>query len=150
VSATGGLRAAPRAVIDTNVLLDIVVFDDPHTRPLRAAIDARALHCLRSAATDAEFAEVLARPRFALGAERRAAALAWWHASSTAVGRVFAAPWSCTDPLDQKFLDLAASAPAQLLVTKDKALLKLARRTRRDTLAIVLPQALPALLGTGA
>jgi predicted nucleic acid-binding protein len=35
----------------------------------------------------------------------------------------------CTDRDDQKFLELARDAEVQVLVTKDKALLKLARKT---------------------
>ncbi len=36
----------------------------------------------------------------------------------------------CKDPDDQKFLELAARSGADLLVSKDKALLKLRGRTR--------------------
>lgn len=132
-----------RIVVDTNVLLDILVFDDPRSRDLRAAIARRAVQCLRSRATDAELAEVLARPRFALDACTQRAHLDWWQRAAAPVARVFAAPWQCRDPLDQKFLDLAASARADALVTKDNALLALARRVRRGALAIVPPQALP-------
>lgn len=131
-----------RIVVDTNVLLDIMVFDDPRSRGLRTAIERRAVQCLRSRDTDAELAEVLARPRFALDAVMQRAHLDWWQQAAAPVERVFAAPWQCRDPLDQKFLDLAATARANALVTKDKALLALARRARRDTLAIVLPQGL--------
>jgi putative PIN family toxin of toxin-antitoxin system len=137
-----------RIVVDTNVLLDILVFDDPHTRDLRDAIERRALQCLRSRDTDDELAEVLARPRFALDAAMQRAHLAWWQRRALPIERVFAAPWQCRDPLDQKFLDLAASAPrAHALVTKDKALLALARRARREALAIVRPQGLAAIGG---
>ncbi|MGI4857360.1 MAG: PIN domain-containing protein, partial [Janthinobacterium lividum] len=38
----------------------------------------------------------------------------------------------CSDRDDQKFLELAARSGAHWLVTKDKALLKLARRFTRD------------------
>ena len=34
----------------------------------------------------------------------------------------------CSDPDDQKFLELAAATRAQILVSKDRALLKLRRR----------------------
>jgi predicted nucleic acid-binding protein len=48
----------------------------------------------------------------------------------------------CRDPDDQKFLELARDAAAQTLITKDKLLLKLARRTSRAGLfEIVTPQA---------
>jgi predicted nucleic acid-binding protein len=37
----------------------------------------------------------------------------------------------CKDPDDQKFLELAASAGAQLLISKDQAVLELAPRVTR-------------------
>ena len=37
---------------------------------------------------------------------------------------------ACRDPDDQKFLELALAARAQCLLTKDHALLELARRTK--------------------
>ena len=47
----------------------------------------------------------------------------------------------CADPDDQKFLQLALAARASWLLSKDKELLKLDRRTRRAGLfAILLPQ----------
>jgi predicted nucleic acid-binding protein len=47
----------------------------------------------------------------------------------------------CTDPDDQKFIDLAlAHAPCQLL-TRDRALLKLARRALPRQVQILQPQA---------
>jgi len=41
-------------VLDTNVLLDLWLFDEPSTRPLRAAIESGAVLALRSAECDAE------------------------------------------------------------------------------------------------
>jgi predicted nucleic acid-binding protein len=48
---------------------------------------------------------------------------------------------ACTDPDDQKFLDAAFSAAADLLLTRDKALLKLARRAEAAGLLIRRPAA---------
>jgi len=119
---------APRVVIDTNVLLDIWVFDDPSARPLRAGIEAGRVRALRSEQCDAEFAEVLARGQFGLDEAARAVLLERWAACSEPVAPPPAAPLSCADPDDQKFLDAAFAAGADLLVTRDKALLQLARR----------------------
>lgn len=48
----------------------------------------------------------------------------------------------CKDKDDQKFLEIARDAHVDVLITKDKALLKLARKTRRDGLfAIMTPEA---------
>jgi hypothetical protein len=47
----------------------------------------------------------------------------------------------CTDPDDQKFIDLAVAARAHTLVTRDKALLKLARKAlARHGVRVCLPQ----------
>jgi predicted nucleic acid-binding protein len=48
----------------------------------------------------------------------------------------------CTDRDDQKFLEIARDAGAAILISKDKALLKLARRTARENLfRIMAPEA---------
>jgi putative PIN family toxin of toxin-antitoxin system len=141
-----------RTVIDTNVLLDCFAFDDPRVQALWSAVEGGRLACIRSAQTDEELADVLRRPQFqALVAARAStvdAILQRWQAHADLVPRVFAAPWGCTDPHDQKFLDLAATARASLLITKDKALLKLARRARGSDLAIVRPEDALARLTT--
>jgi predicted nucleic acid-binding protein len=62
-----------------------------------------------------------------------------WRTLARPVQDLRAAPWSCRDTDDQKFLDLAFSAPAALLFTKDRALLDLARRARRQGLQILQP-----------
>lgn len=140
-------RPAPRVVIDTNVLLDFWVFDDAVARPLRAAFDDGRVVALRSDACDAELADVLARPRFALDAQRRATLLARWREKAEPIARVAAARFACSDPGDQKFVDLAVCARADALVSKDHALLALHRRAARTGLKIVSPQAAPAALG---
>lgn len=129
------------AVLDTNVLLALWLFRDPVVEPLRAALASGGLRAFRSAATDAEFAEVLGRPElFSVAPERQAALLATWQAASSLVETIEPAPWVCRDPLDQKFLDLAVSAGANWLITRDRDLLKLARKARRQGLVIVPPE----------
>lgn len=129
--------AAIAAVIDTNVLLDFWVFDDPRAAPLRAAVEDGRVRVLRSGAAVDEFSEVLSRPRFDLSNERRCSILRLWDRLAVPVPRVHAAPWHCTDPADQVFLDLAFSARADWLVTRDAALLRAGRRTRRDGLQVL-------------
>ena len=130
-----------KAVVDTNVLLALWLFRDPVVEPLHAAFAAGQLQPVRSAATDAEFAEVLARPGlFSVEPERQTRLLENWQATASRVEAIHAAPWVCRDPLDQKFLDLAFSTQAGWLITRDRDLLKLARKTRRQGLLIVSPE----------
>jgi len=135
VSADG----APRVVLDTNVLLDLWVFDDPSARPLRAALETGRVRALRSAACDAEFADVLARVQFGLDPATRARLLEGWSACSAEIAPAVPAPLACSDPDDQKFLDAAFAAGAELLITRDKALLQLARRAEAAGLRIRRP-----------
>ena len=127
----------PVAVIDTNVWLDLYMFHDADAQGLARDLAAGAVKAIRSAPTDAELRLVIERPAFAA---RRAALgpepLALWEALATLVEAQRSAPWICGDPDDQKFLDLAFSAGATLLFTKDRALLRLARHARRDGLVI--------------
>ena len=132
---------APRAVLDTNVLLDLWLFDEASVRPLRTAIEAGDLRALRSRDCDAEFEEVIGRRQFGLDAATRMRILARWAGCSEPIAAVSPAPLACTDPDDQKFLDAACSAGADWLLTRDKALLRLARRAAAVGLRIRSPVA---------
>jgi len=132
--------APTRVVIDTNVLLALWLFADPEVAALRGALESGALLALRSPATDAEVADVLARPGlFDVPPARQADLLAAWQGLALAVADIAPAPCRCRDRDDQKFLDLAVTAGARWLVTRDKALLKLDRRLRSKGLAITTP-----------
>jgi putative PIN family toxin of toxin-antitoxin system len=140
-------RLPASAVFDTNVLLDFWVFEDPRAEPLRAAVEGGTIRALRSGPLVDELSDVLSRPKFGVSNERRCTILRLWDRLATPVEAVFAAPLACSDPADQKFLDLAHTAHADWLVTKDKALLKLARRAQLLGLQIVDPTAGTALAG---
>ncbi|MGI4982547.1 MAG: putative toxin-antitoxin system toxin component, PIN family [Janthinobacterium lividum] len=144
--------AAPRVVLDSNVWIDILVFDDPDSRPIRAALEAGALAAVIDPACLYELDRVLDYPQFARFALDKTATLATVArltrlldapppaddvaANNVATDANPARPMPvlprCSDRDDQKFLELAARGGAHWLVTKDKALLKLARRFTRD------------------
>ncbi len=125
--------ASLRVVLDTNVLLDLVVFDDPQAAPLRAAIESGRVVLLTSADCLAELHRVLAYPAFGLDAPGQQRAYEWFAARAQCVEVSAPVPPlpRCRDADDQKFLDLAWAARADWLVTKDKALLELARRVAK-------------------
>jgi putative PIN family toxin of toxin-antitoxin system len=131
----------PRTVVlDSNVWIDLLVFDDPAARPIRAALEAGALVALIDARCLNELERVLDYPQFRARAVDKAAALATVARLARLVAPAPDAPEApvgrplpkCKDRDDQKFLELAHAARAEWLVSKDRALLKLARRTERD------------------
>ena len=133
--------AVPTLVLDTNVLLDLFLFDDPSVRELCAAIEAGHLRPLRSAACDAEFEQVIGRERFGLDEAARRQVLDRWARCSGPITEVAPAGLACADPDDQKFLDAAFATGADWLLTRDKALLSLARRAQAAGLRIARPAA---------
>lgn len=140
-------------VLDTNVLLSLFVFKDSRYAAMRCALDDGRWMALTGAACLEEFRRVLAYPLFGLDAAAQAAALGAYTAIAVVVAAAPAAPTPlplCRDPDDQKFLELARDGGATLLVTSDKALLKLARRGRlRSLFRIVTPDAALDLMAAG-
>jgi putative PIN family toxin of toxin-antitoxin system len=115
-------------VIDTNLWLDMLVFDDPSTRRLAALLDPQAVAPLASDAMRAELAEVVDRDRFGLAPEQRRLLLARFDALVTPAPAAPDCRLPCRDPNDRKFLDLAVSRRVDWLLSRDKALLA-GRRT---------------------
>lgn len=126
-------------VLDTQVVLDWLVFRDPTTLPLALAITDGSMRWLASQPMLAEIEHVLDRGVGAAWAPDRAAirdACARW-AQPTA-----AAPDSglhCADPDDQMFIDLAIAARARWLFTRDRALLRLASRACAQGVHVMRP-----------
>lgn len=112
-----------RLVIDTNIWLDLLVFDDPRAHPLRDALNAGRWQALGTEDMRDELAAVLRRPQFRQDEARQQQALARWDGL---IQRQAVAPGcnlSCRDPDDRKFLDLAVTHRVDWLLSKDKALL---------------------------
>ena len=147
----------PTIVIDTNVVLDWLLFDDPAVHALTTAVADRHVDWIATAEMRDELAHVLKRGL----ASQRGALPARVLATFDAHARVLPCPpppgtaeagWLCSDPDDQKFVDLARSAGARWLLSRDRAVLKLARRARSAGLHILVPSAWRrdgAEIGTG-
>ena len=125
------IRAMLRLVLDTNVVLDLFHWADVAAEPIRAALEAGRIECLADERTLAELRRVLTYPQLGLTAATSAAHYARYAALARRVpaGEAPQLP-RCQDRDDQKFLELAARADADMLVSKDKALLRLRGRTR--------------------
>ena len=120
-----------RLVLDTNVVLDLFHFADPAARPILAALEAGRAACFADDATLDELARVVAYPVFGMSPQTGSMLVEGYRTLALAAGpeTLPAAPLPrCRDRDDQKFLCLAARVEADLLVSKDKALLKLKGR----------------------
>ena len=150
------MSTPPGAVLDTNVWLDLLVFDEPGTRALRMALEAARLTAWVDSRALEELRRVLAYPlgRFTLDAGGQERALGVCRQLSTPFAgppRRLAALPACRDRDDQAFLELARDAGADLLVTRDRDLLVLARRRSAPLpFAIVTPAAALAALARPA
>lgn len=138
-----------RLVLDTNTVLALWMFQDPLLAPLRARAEGAALALLTRDDALEELARVLAYRQFALPPATQSALLAAYRSRSMPVPPPDpAAPALplCRDRDDQKFLEIARDGAAQALLSRDKALLRLARhRLLRERLAILTPEAWQAL-----
>lgn len=124
-------EAVPSIVLDTNIVLDLLVFQDPFTEPLRAALDAGHLRWIATPEMRNELERVLAYPqiakRLAFYALAPEAVLAARDARVHIVDVAPKAPITCKDPDDQRFIDLAV-AHRCLVLSKDQAVLSMAKR----------------------
>lgn len=132
-----------RIVLDTNICLDLFVFRDPRWQPLLDAMQAGDVQAVTRADCRMEWTLVLAYTKLRLDDAAQRAALAEFDrwimlVDAAAVDGTLPV---CKDPDDQKFLELAAASGAAMLLSKDKALLKLARRTRKLGLFEILSPA---------
>lgn len=129
----------PLLVLDTNVVLDWLYFADPGCESLALALRSRQVRWIATAAMRDEIEHVLKR---GIGARRPVDSTAvlegWdrWALMATPTDGPLSATLRCTDPDDQKFIDLALRAGAASLLTRDRAVLKLARRARAHGLQI--------------
>jgi len=130
---------ARRLVLDTNIWLDWLVFEDTGIARIRQLQEAGHVEILIDAPCEAEFAEVITR-KFAkktLDAQAQAAALAHCRRLTTRIEAQLSTPERarlprCKDPDDQKFLELAFAGEADILITKDRALLDIFRRKKKQ------------------
>ena len=126
-ATTGGASV----VLDTNIVLDVFVFNDPAAEPVRQALNKNELDWLATQPMRDELERVLAYPKIAVK-------LAFYKLTATDVLTQFdqharivpAAPKAsvtCSDADDQKFIDLAIQHRA-LLLSKDQHVISMKKR----------------------
>ena len=130
LNSTGETPASAVVVLDTNVVLDCLLFLDPAVAPLRRALEQGRLRWVVCPSMRQEFGWILKSP-----------SLCRWNPDSEHLLTLFdrctslqpepkpaPARLRCNDADDQVFLDLALASGARWLLSHDKALLRLRRR----------------------
>jgi len=130
------VRAATSAcpelvVLDTNIVLDLFVFNDAAAAPLKQALQAGALDWISTQPMRDELERVLAypqiAPRLALCQLQAGDVLTAFDSHARLINAAAKAPVTCSDADDQIFIDLAVAHRAWLL-SKDQAVLSMQKR----------------------
>jgi putative PIN family toxin of toxin-antitoxin system len=122
-------------ILDTNIVLDLFVFNDPYLasrKPaLIAGLENKQLNWIATTDMRIELERVLTypkiTPRMAFYKVTAADVLDKFDQLATLVEPAPKAQWACKDPDDQRFIDLAVQHKATLL-SKDQAVLCMAKR----------------------
>ncbi len=118
-------------IIDTNILLDAFIFNDPAAQPLKQALASGKVQWLATQPMRDELQRVLGYkqiiPRLAFYHLSQAGVMAQFDQHAQLVRVAPKAPVTCRDADDQKFIDLAVVHKAMLL-SKDNAVLCMSKR----------------------
>ncbi len=140
---------AVRVVLDTNIVLDLWLYEDAATPALLEALESKSVQWLATQVMRDELERVLAythiASRLAFSQLKTQDILAQWDAHAQLMPVAPKCQFVCKDGDDQKFIDLAAQHQTQL-ISKDKAVLTMRNRMARLGVAVgkVFPAALPA------
>ncbi len=142
-------------VLDTNVVIDWLVFDHPFMEPLRRAIGSGHVRVLTHGPAIDELRRVLAYPLLELPVTRQSSLMSSYRAQTVPATlppqfslEALQTPAGfprCRDADDQHFLALAFHTQAHALASRDKAVLKLTRRLRKFGVTILTVPELIAL-----
>jgi uncharacterized protein len=135
------VTSAPHLVVlDSNIWVDLLIFADPHVISIKQALEEKTIEAIVCPICREELARVLTYSQFAHKQIDTEQALAWFDQHTTPLAAWIARqpnPASaaqpianlprCTDPDDQKFLEVAAQCRARWLISKDRAVLKTRR-----------------------
>ena len=123
------------AVLDTNICLDLFVFHDALASDLLKAIQDNTLIAITREDYRSEWLRVLDYPKLALDETEKELSKQAFDRHIRIIDpekRDYRTLPVCRDKDDQKFMELAYDAHASCLITKDKALLKLAIKNRKN------------------
>jgi putative PIN family toxin of toxin-antitoxin system len=118
-------------VLDTNIVLDLFVFDDARVRHVHEALTQGQARWIATASMRDELERVLAYPNIVTQMAMRDVCgeqvLSRFDAGASICETAQAAAARCADEDDQKFIDLAVAHGASLL-SKDAAVLALKKK----------------------
>jgi putative PIN family toxin of toxin-antitoxin system len=126
------MKKSKHIVLDTNVCIDLFVFKDPRWKTILDGLKTGKISAFTRDDCRQEWLAVLHYPHLPVNDETREACIIAFDTYITCINppqKSSLLP-RCTDKDDQKFLEIARDASVETLITKDKALLKLARKTR--------------------
>jgi putative PIN family toxin of toxin-antitoxin system len=134
--------SVPAIVIDTNTVLDWLLFDEPGVAPLTAAVQSGSVCWIACEEMRAECEHILSRKALARWRPQPERVTQAWARHAWILPTPQTAPtWPrCTDPDDQIFIDLAIAAGARWLITRDRALLRLRRRAAAYGVQVLRPE----------
>lgn len=128
-------KSPARIVLDTNVCLDLFVFRDPRWLRLMQALTNGDVEAVTRADCRMEWHIVLGYAHLGLDEAMQMRISAEFDALIKVCADSIPDPSIklpiCRDTDDQKFIELAYQSGAKMLITKDKALLKLARKVQK-------------------
>ena len=137
---------APAWVIDTNIVLDLWLFEDPDTQPLRVALQSGLVSHLATVSMREELERVLTYPHIVKRIKKSNILaqdiLNRFDEHSVPAYAAAKAPCTCKDPDDQKFIDLAVAHQTPLL-SKDAAILCMKKRLLQSGV-VLNPTEIPA------
>lgn len=121
----------PSLVLDTNIVLDVFVFNDAAAQPVRDGLAAGHWGWIATQPMRVELERVLGYPqivpRLVFYQLSAADVLAHFDAHARLLPVPAKAPVTCSDADDQMFVDLAVAQRSTLL-SKDKAVTSMAKR----------------------
>ena len=142
-------------VLDTNCVLDLLLFQDASCQPIAHWLGTGQAQIMVTSAMLEELQRVLGYADFALSAAQQQSISARYAAMSVLLTPAEMPPLPlslprCRDPDDQGFIDLAAAlaataprapiaASSVLLISRDKAVLRLRRAMRRLAVTLLSP-----------
>ena len=142
-----GAATQPVVVLDTNVVLDWLLFQDPGATALRMALRDGQLRWVASARMREEFRRTLQHGALGKWRPDSERLLTLFDRHATLLPDPAPAPLRlrCDDTDDQVFIDLALASGARWLLSHDKALLRLRRRVPASGPLICRPREWPEL-----